>query len=59
MPTRLKAQYLTEVGKQCIGSLGNGTKASIAVEPPHLFVSGEQIPCQKVLSNTMASRSLH
>lgn len=58
MPMRLKAQCLTGVETQFIGCLGNGMKASTAVAPPLLLVYGEQIPCRKAMSNTMASHSL-
>ena len=43
MPTRSKVQCLTRMEKQCIGCLGNGTRASTAVAPPHPLASGEQV----------------
>lgn len=58
MPVRLKVRYLTRMEKPCIGSSGNGTKASTVGAPPRPLVSGEQIPCQKAMSNIMASHSL-
>lgn len=43
MPVRLKVWYWTRMERQCIGCLGNGTKASTVVAPPRPPVSGEQV----------------